>query len=348
MGGTLRSVHQRPHAGHEDPAAWTVTSSTHAPGAVTLWRGCSETEPRRPARRMTRTNTLKVAVAQLAPALMELEDNLERHLDTIAKAHAAGAKLLVFPELSLTGYGAGRNADEIAMSVEQPLGARMLDKLADAAADMTVVVGFVEEGFGAQFFNSAAALRAGKVVHVHRKLNLANYGDMEEAKFFAQGRYLGPFELPGPFTAATLICSDMWNPALVYIAALHGATLLVAPTNSSLDLDSGDVSKPHRWDLVLEFYASLYGMPIAFANRVGTEGRHQFWGGSRIIDPYARTIAKAGTDEETLLFAEINYADVRKARFQLPTVRDANLALIQREIERLARKAGVPAVVRED
>ena len=89
-------------------------------------------------------------------------------------------------------------------------------------------------------------------------------------------------------------------------------------------------------------------MPIAFANRVGTEARHQFWGGSRILDARGRTVAKAGPDEETTLLADIDYQDVRAARFQLPTVRDSNLALIHREIDRLARKVGVPRVVRDE
>ena len=297
---------------------------------------------------MTALSRLKLAVVQLAPGLLELERNVERHLDLIADARARGADVVVFPELSLTGYGAGAQADAIAMSLEGRELDPNIEKLAVAAGGMTVLVGFVEEGYGAQFFNSVAALRSGSLVHVHRKLNLANYGAMEEAKYFAQGRYLSTFELPGPFTAATLVCSDMWNPALVYLAALHGATLLIAPTNSSLDLDSGDFEKPHRWDLALEFYASLYGMPIAFANRVGTEARHQFWGGSRILDARGRTVAKAGPDEETTLLADIDYQDVRAARFQLPTVRDSNLALIHREIDRLARKVGVPRVVRDE
>src|SRR5690606_13338599 len=134
-----------------------------------------------------------------------------------------------------------------------------------------------------------------------------------------------PFDLPGPFTGSILLCSDMWNPPLVHIAALHGATILLAPTNSSLDAGTGDATKPERWDLALRFYASLYGLPVAFCNRTGREGVHSFWGGSRILDAFGNVVAAAGGDHETLVVGELAYADVRKARHQLPTVRDSNL-----------------------
>jgi len=129
------------------------------------------------------------------------------------------------------------------MGVRHPV----LKKLAEAAGDMAVVVGFVEEGYAAQFFSAAAYLEQGHVKFVHRKLNLANYGAMEEAKFFAPGRYLETVEIARPFAGAILLCADTWNPALVHLAALHGATMLMVPTNSSLDAESGDFSKPDKW-----------------------------------------------------------------------------------------------------
>ena len=212
---------------------------------------------------------------------------------------------------------------------------------------MFVVVGFVEEGYAAQFYDSAAVLRAGKLVHLHRKLNLATYGDMEEGKYFATGRYVETFPLTRCFEASVLVCSDMWNPGLVHLAALHGATMLLVPTNSSLDAISGDRSKPGRWDIFLRHYSTIYGLPIAFANRVGTEGGFSFWGGSRIFDAFGNILAEAGEDEESLLIADLTYQDVRRARYELPTVRDSNLALIQREINRLEGLVGVPEKFRK-
>lgn len=289
---------------------------------------------------------LTVAAAQLCPTLGDIDANIEAHLSYIERARDAGADVLVFPELSLTGYDIGTRAPELALALGEPLIAGPVKRLADAAGDMRVVVGFVEEGYGAQFFNSAAVVRGGELVFVHRKLNLANYGDMQEAKLFAEGRYIELLPLAGSFNAAVLLCSDMWNPPLVHIAALHGATMLLVPTNSSIDAASGDNTKPGRWDLVLEFYASLYGLPTVFVNRVGREGSFHFWGGSRVLDAYGKEVARIDGEEEDLLIATIDYADVRRARFALPTVRDSNLALIQREIDRLVERVGVPDLLR--
>ncbi len=223
----------------------------------------------------------------------------------------------------------------------------VLARLARAAAEMFVVVGFVEEGFAAQHFDSAAVLHDGQIVHLHRKLNLATYGDMDEGKYFATGRYLETLDIGGGFHAAVLICSDMWNPGLVHLAALHGATILLVPTNSSIDAISGDDSKPGRWDIFLRHYSTIYGMPIAFVNRIGTEDDLTFWGGSRIFDAFGNIVARAESDEQCLLAADLSYEDVSRARFELPTVRDSNLGLIQREIDRLASRLGVPEQFRD-
>jgi N-carbamoylputrescine amidase len=287
---------------------------------------------------------LRVGAAQIGVELFEVERNVEKHLAWIEQARAQGVELLVFPELSLTGYEVGGRGYELGMSLNHPV----LRRLAEAAGDMAVVVGFVEEGFAAQFYCSAAFLRAGKVRFVHRKLNLANYGAMEEAKFFAAGRYVETVPVAPPFTATILLCADTWNPALVHLAALHGATMLIVPTNSSLDAASGDFSKPRKWDIVLEFYSVIYAMPIVFANRVGTEGDHTFWGGSRIIDARGEVLARAGREDETLLCADLSYDAVRKARFELPTVRDSNLDLVDREVTRLVSRLGIPHLIRDD
>lgn len=290
----------------------------------------------------TSQRSLKVAVAQIDVIPHDLQGNLTKHLDVIDDARTKGADLLIFPELSLTGYDVGQYAYDIAMVVED---SRLL-RLAAAAGEMWTVVGFVEQGYAAQYFNSAALLREGELLYVHRKLNLAMYGQMEEGKTFATGRYIESFELFAQFTGAILLCSDLWNPALVHLAALHGATVLLAPTNSSLDAKSGDVSKPPIWDMVLKFYSTLYGLPIAFANRIGSEGDYEFWGGSCILGPRAEVLAAAHDREESLLVAELEYEDVLKARLALPTVRDSNLALIHREVGRLYHRVGVPERLR--
>jgi predicted amidohydrolase len=104
-----------------------------------------------------------------------------------------------------------------------------------------------------------------------------------------------------------------------------GVTLLAAPISSAREAVGEGFDNPSGWDLNLRFYALTYGVPIVMANRVGTEGMMTFWGGSRILDPFGKTIAQAEGETECLVVGEIDYEAIRRARFLLPTVRDARV-----------------------
>lgn len=287
---------------------------------------------------MTNPGKLRVAVAQIDTVLGDLQANKEKHLAFIRRARERGVDLLMFSELSLTGYSIGHRAVELAITRDDPI----LQELAEAAGPMWVTLGFVEEGVAAQFHNSAITLREGRVEFIHRKLNLASYGNLEEDKHYAEGRYVETFQLEHtPWRAATMICADLWNPALVHLCAVHGATLLMVPVASAIDAVSGEFSNPDGWRIALEFYAMIYGMPLVMANLATNEQGLRFWGGSRILDSHGQVVAQAGEGEEMIL-GDIDYADVKTARYQLPTVRDSNLDLIQREVNRLSWSVGIP------
>ncbi len=290
---------------------------------------------------MAIVSQLKVGVAQVPTDLHDVASNAERHRHYIAEAKAAGVELLMFPELSLTGYQVADQAVDVAMTKYDPT----LLSLAEAAGEMTVVVGFVEEGYAAQFYNASAVLRRGRVDFVHRKINLPSYGRMEEDKYFAEGRYVEVFPFDDAWSAGLLVCADIWNPALVHLAALHGATFLLSPVASAVEAVGGEFSNPDGWDTALRFYAMMYGMPVVMANICGREGGLHFWGGSRILDPHGRPLAQAD-EEEGLITATLDYDAVRRARFALPTVRDSNLDLIHREVDRLVNRVGVPVGIR--
>jgi len=283
------------------------------------------------------SSVLRVGAAQIDPTEADISDNLKKHFACIDEARDRGVELLVFPELSLTGYQLRSKTPDLAITRDDP---RLLD-VAEHAGDMTVIAGFVEEGMAAQFYNAAAALRRGKVQFVHRKLNLATYGNLEEAKYFAKGRYIDVFVHDEPWIGAIFICADSWNPGLIHLAGLYGATLLAIPIASSIEAVGLDFSNPDGWQTALSFYGMLYGMPIVMANHCGSRDGETYWGGSRVIGPHGQTLAIGG-DSEEIVVADIDYNTVRQARFQLPTVRDSNLDLIHREIERLNNGLDVP------
>jgi len=158
------------------------------------------------------------------------------------------------------------------------------------------------------------------------------------------GERIGSFKLSPEWCASLMICADLWNPPLVHLVALQGATLLLAPVSSALEAVGGDFDNPGGWDLNLRFHALTYGMPIAMANRVGREGELSFWGGSRVVDAFGRTVAVANDDGEELVHAQLDYDDVRRARYLLPTLRDGRLLLVRRELERIAGSMPAPSV----
>lgn len=283
------------------------------------------------------TRRLKLAVAQITARHGDIAANLPKHLEMIAAARAGGADVLLFPELSLTGYCVGDQTLALAI----PRDHAVIGQLADASRDIWTVVGFIEEGVAAQVHNSLVVLRNGAIAFLHRKLNLATFGRLEEGKHFAGGRYLETFDIGPRWRAATLICADSWNPALVHLAAVQGATLLLLPVASALGVVGGEFSNPVGWQRVLDFYAMVYGMPLAMANFAGEQAGAVFWGGSRILDPNGNPLAQAGDGEE-LISAELDFQAVLTARYHLPTLRDSNLDLIHRELGRLASQVGVP------
>jgi predicted amidohydrolase len=274
---------------------------------------------------MLNQSSIKVAAAQIESVYGDIESNLEKHLACIAEAHSAGVDLLVFPELSLVGHSAGRDALELALDRHHPV----ISRIAAASAGMHTVFGFIEEAAGVQFYNSVATVREGVTVHLHRKINLATYGRLDDGKYYAPGDELTCFDLDHVWNVGTPICADLWNPALVHALACSGATLLAAPISSAFEAVGEGFDNPAGWDINSRFHSMTYGCPIILANRIGKEGQLNFWGGSKILDAFGKVLAAATELREQLVTADLDYATVRRARFLLPTARDANSTVLR-------------------
>lgn len=289
------------------------------------------------------SQVLTVAAAQFNSKTGDLDANFHEHHKWVAQAREAKADLLVFPELSLVGHYGAEDLLNVTMNSRDP---RLLD-LSRAAGDMLLIVGFVEEGPAAQFYNAAGVYKNGKLVYIHRKINLPSYGKLIETKYYAQGRFVDTHEINKDWRLGLLICADLWNPALTHLAFLHGATLLISPISSGVEAVGEAFDNPAGWASTMHFYSMMYGAPSIMVNRVGPEMDLNFWGGSRILDPFGKPLAVAGTEPE-MICAEIDYGAVRHARALLPTVRDSNLALVERETNRLIDGLGVPNIIRDD
>lgn len=292
---------------------------------------------------MSHPSSLIIGAAQFASVTGDLDANFATHHHWVAEARVAKVDLLVFPELSLVGHYGAESLLDVAMSRTDT----RLRALSAAAGDMTIVVGFVEEGPGAQFYNAAAVMRNGKTIYIHRKINLPSYGRLIETKYYAQGRFVDTHPMDDYWRMGLLICADLWNPALTHLSFLHGATLLVAPISSGIEAVGDGFDNPSGWATTMRFYSMMYGAPSIMVNRTGVEGDLTFWGGSRILDPFGKEIAIAGIRPE-LITARLDYEQVRLSRALLPTVRDSNIGLVERETQRLTSGLGVPDIIRHD
>ncbi|MBA4495771.1 nitrilase-related carbon-nitrogen hydrolase [Paenactinomyces guangxiensis] len=277
---------------------------------------------------------MRVGIAQIRPRLGRMDINLELHREMILRARTEGVDLLVFPELSLTGYNLLDLTYEVA---KEPLSPEIqsLVKLADG---IDLVFGFVENSPEHILYNSAAYVSEQKIHYLHRKVYLPTYGMFDEARYFGQGNTIRSF--PTRFAqAGILVCEDMWHTSSSYLLAQDGALLIIVTSNSpGRGVTSAGLGTQNSWYSVLKTQAHLHGMYLLFANRVGTEDGVTFFGGSAVIDPSGEVEQQAALFEEELLIADLDLDKVRRARFQMPMLRDENLDLTIRELNRIQRK----------
>jgi predicted amidohydrolase len=130
----------------------------------------------------------------------------------------------------------------------------------------------------------------------------------------------------------------LWHPSTVYLAALDQALLIICPSTSPLrGLSDGEPQDDNAryWELLNRMYAETFSLFVVYANRVGFEDGVGFWGGSEIIDPFGRRLAKGRYYEEELLTAELSLDTVRRKRIASPLLRDENVDLVIRELVRI-------------
>jgi predicted amidohydrolase len=286
---------------------------------------------------------LRIALAQLAPRLGLLDDNLARHRETLAAARSGGAGLVVFPELGLTGYQLQDLAAEVAMRADDP----RLAGLAQETGGMSSVVSFVEEADDHRLFISAALLEDGVVRFVHRKLFLPTYGLFDERRFFAAGDKLRAVDSRLGVKLGIAVCEDFWHLAVPETLALDGAQILInvssSPGRDLAAIHEVGLGTAASWRTLMRTYAQLTTSFVVFCNRVGMDETISFWGGSEVIGPSGEAVFSAPMFDEGLHFVDIEIGDVRRERIGLPLLRDERPELHLRELRRiLAERADLP------
>ncbi|MBK8551593.1 MAG: hypothetical protein IPL53_11240 [Ignavibacteria bacterium] len=248
---------------------------------------------------------MKVAVAQITSVLGDIEKNIKHHIEFCDRAIKNNADLIVFPELSLTGYSVKDLNYVISLELNKT---KVLDKLKAKSKKISIICGLVEEDENFAIYNSGVFISDGEIKFVHRKIYPPTYGLFEEFRYFSKGNECKAHETKFG-KIGLLVCEDMWHMSLPYTVTMDGAQVIVgiavSPTRLAVNYDKFKNYEVNSQQHCA--YARILSSYFVFCNRVGFEDGVNFWGGSEVIDPFGNVIAVAKLFDEDLIYADINF-----------------------------------------
>jgi predicted amidohydrolase len=288
---------------------------------------------------MSSSPTIRVAAVQMEPRLGMLADNLARIMNRLSEAADAGARLAVFPECALSGYGFGSREQGLAhaVAIDGPEVAQVAALTGTTGCGC--IFGFLESA-GPRLYNACVLVGRGRVIGAYRKVHLPFLGvDM----FVDPGdRPFAVHEIHG-LRVGMHFCYDGSFPETARVLTLLGADLLVLPTNWPTHSEcAAEHMIPTR-----AMENTVYVMAV---NRVGEESGFRFIGSSSIADPSGKVLARASGEGEEILLAEIDPARAREkhlvrvpGRHEINRIRDRRPELYGPILDRNALGVAHPA-----
>ncbi|GAB4100737.1 nitrilase-related carbon-nitrogen hydrolase [Sinomonas halotolerans] len=255
--------------------------------------------------------TLRVGLLQAAPVFGAVDDNVA-HLAAL-RSEVGPVDLAVAPELSLNGYGFARHSVEDLITPHDP----RLAPLHQGPG--TVGIGFAEENPAGLPWNSYLLMGDGGSGHVQHKIHPVSYAPWNEHLLFEPGTRVAVTEIAGA-KVATVICNDMWHPAVPWLAARSGAEVLVVPVASIDGADPAGIKR--TWRTILEHTALLLQCYVVFVNRSGTDSGVRFWGGSRVLGPDGAVLAELAEEPNTAV-ADLDLSALRRLREDVPILAES-------------------------
>jgi NAD+ synthase (glutamine-hydrolysing) len=287
---------------------------------------------------------LRLAIAQIRPKKGDYAENLRRIGGVMAQL--AGLEqppqVVVLPEAVTSGYLVEGGVRDVAVTAGTLFRDLAMQHTLAGAPPMDLALGFYEE-FQNRYYNAAlyAALggAAPGIRHVHRKVFLPTYGMFDEQRFVDPGHRIEAFDTTWG-RAGLLVCEDAWHSIVPSLVALDGAqVILVVSAAPGRGVDG--LSRPgsvERWERLMRGIGDEHGVFVALAQPVGFEGGKAFPGGSCVVGPMGDVIARAPVFEEALVTAELDFAEITRARAEQTLLAD-----LETELPHLLRSA----VVRE-
>ena len=276
----------------------------------------------------------RIALAQIDPVLGSMPKNIKKHLTMADKAIRAGAHLVVFPELSLTGYSVKDMNWDLALNLTGDT-SPLLPLLKKSKA-ISILAGGIEEDEHHALYNSAFLFEDGAVRTAHRKTYPPTYGMFEEMRYFTAGKSVRAIDTKHG-RLGVVVCEDLWHPSVPYLLAQDGAQTVIALVASPTRV--GGKEKQLQTSVVNgenhRAYARLLSIYVAFCNRVGYEDGVNFWGGSSVVGPDGVVVAEGKLFDEDLIVADIDENEVRRARRFSRHALDEDIRLVIQELERI-------------
>ncbi|MCW4018497.1 MAG: carbon-nitrogen hydrolase family protein [Candidatus Bathyarchaeota archaeon] len=265
---------------------------------------------------------IKLALAQMNSKRENKKENIEKIETTTKKAKEQGADLVIFPELSLTGYVIRDQLYELAEAIPGP-STQNIEQIAKETG-MHIIFGMpeVSEKTKATIFNTSVFVGPDGVIGKYRKMYLPTHSVFEEKRYFRPGYQTAAFDTPiGKI--GLFICYDIFFPEVTRLTRLQGAQLMVC-------ISASPAVRRNYFEILTAARALENTAFLAYVNLVGVEDGLQFWGGSRLVSPTGDVLAKAKYDVEDFVMCEVNYGDLRPAEAFIPTLRDLRPELFEK------------------
>ncbi len=274
---------------------------------------------------------MKIQMIQHSPCLGDIKKNFAFHENSINEAKKDNVNLLVFPELSLTGY----DLKDLIYSCSLSQDNIFVDKFKELSKDISFVIGAPWEEPKGIFYNSALVFDKGELIHIHKKVQLPNFAMFQEAMIFKNGTQFLTFDLKG-IKCGILICREILFPAYAYLYHLQGVELLIAISNSPFrGLNKETFSSFSLWERAGEVNSINYQMNYIFVNRSGFENGMGFGGGSFFAKAGKGIVNKLAYLQEDKLTFDLDLKNMREARTGGNYLRDENGRVVLSELKRI-------------
>ena len=257
---------------------------------------------------------IKLALAQISSRRESKKENLQKIEEFTVKAKEQAADLVIFPELSLTGYVLHDQIYELAETIPGPSTKRIEDLAKKTGIHIIFGMPELSEKTKATIFNTAVFIGPKGFIGKYRKMYLPTHSVFEEKRYFRPGYQTATFNTPIG-NIGLFICYDIFFPEICRLTRLKGAKLIVC-------ISASPTVRRSYFEILTAARALENTVFLAYVNLAGVEDGLQFWGGSRLVSPTGDLLAKAKYDEEDLVICEIDYRDIRPAETFIPTLRD--------------------------